>query len=46
MTAEQKEEIAEATKDEVGGMAAWARTVLLDAARKKIKAHRPQKEET
>jgi hypothetical protein len=36
MTSEQKAIVAEATADEPGGMAAWARTVLIDAARRKI----------
>jgi len=36
VTSEQKALIQEATRDEVQGMAAWARIVLLDAARRKI----------
>ncbi len=36
MTTEQKQVIVEATSDEPEGMAAWARSVLLQAARKKI----------
>jgi hypothetical protein len=35
VTSEQKALIAEATRDEPGGMAAWARAVLLQAARRK-----------
>jgi hypothetical protein len=37
VTAEQKALIAEATKDEPEGMAAWARTILLEAARKRVR---------
>ena len=36
VTSEQKQIIQEATGDEPEGMSAWARTVLLEAARKKI----------
>lgn len=36
LTSEQKAVIAEATKDEPEGMAAWARALLLAAARKKV----------
>ena len=36
MTAEQKRLIDEATTDEPNGKAAWARAVLLDAARRKL----------
>jgi hypothetical protein len=36
VTSEQKALIAEATKDEAEGMAAWARAVLLQAARQKL----------
>jgi hypothetical protein len=36
VTAEQKQAIMEATGDEPEGMAAWARAVLLEAARKKM----------
>ena len=36
LTSEQKALIAEATKDEPEGMAAWARAILLDAARKRV----------
>ncbi len=36
VTAEQKAVITEATADEPNGMAAWARAVLLEAARKKL----------
>jgi len=35
LTSEQKQLIVEATKDEPEGMAAWARAILLAAARKK-----------
>lgn len=35
VTAEQKALIVEATSDEPEGMAAWARAVLMEAARKK-----------
>lgn len=35
LTTEQKQLIAEATKDEPEGMAAWARALLLSAAQKK-----------
>lgn len=35
VTAEQKQEIADAVADEPGGMAAWARAVLLQAAHRK-----------
>jgi hypothetical protein len=36
VTSEQKALIMEATEDEPEGMAAWARAVLSEAARKKI----------
>lgn len=36
VTDEQKQLILEATSDEPEGMAAWARNILLEAARKKI----------
>jgi hypothetical protein len=36
VTREQKQLIAEATREEPEGMAAWARAVLLDAARNRI----------
>lgn len=36
VTTEQKEIIQQATGDEPEGMAAWARAVLLDAAKRKI----------
>ncbi len=36
LTTEQKEIIVEATKAEPEGMAAWARNLLLSAARQKI----------
>jgi hypothetical protein len=35
VTADQKRVISDAVRDEPAGMAAWARSVLLDAARKK-----------
>jgi hypothetical protein len=36
VTSEQKALIAEATADEAEGMAAWARAVLLECARRKL----------
>jgi hypothetical protein len=36
VTSEQKTLIQEATKDDVEGMAAWARAVLLEAAKRRI----------
>ena len=36
VTAEQKQLIAEALRDEPAGLAAWAREVLLDAAKERI----------
>jgi hypothetical protein len=36
LTSEQKARIVEATKDEPEGMAAWARAILLDAAKQKL----------
>jgi hypothetical protein len=36
MTRAQKQVIDQATADEASGMAAWARSVLLDAARRKL----------
>jgi hypothetical protein len=36
MTSEQKTLVMDATKDEPEGMAAWARAVLLAAAKKKL----------
>jgi hypothetical protein len=36
MTSEQKATLDEATRDEPEGKAAWARAILLQAARKKI----------
>jgi hypothetical protein len=36
VTAEQKALIVQATSDEPEGMAAWARAILLDAARRKL----------
>ena len=43
VTLEQKEIISQATSDEPGGLAAWARAVLLDAARKKISKNKADK---
>jgi len=40
LTAEQKEIIHEATRREPGGLAAWARTVLLEAAKRKLAKER------
>lgn len=36
LTSEQKQVIANATADEPEGMAAWARAILLDAAKRKV----------
>jgi hypothetical protein len=36
LTAEQKHVLAEAVSDEPGGMAAWARQILIHAARERI----------
>jgi hypothetical protein len=36
VTAEQKKIIADATRDEPDGMAAWARAILLKEARKRL----------
>ena len=36
VTTEQKRLIGDATADEPEGMAAWARSVLLEAARRKV----------
>jgi hypothetical protein len=36
VTSDQKALIAQATSDEPEGMAAWARAVLMDAARRKL----------
>ena len=36
VTGEQKSVIAKATSDEPAGMAAWARTILLEAAKRKL----------
>ena len=43
VTSEQKALIVEATSDQPEGMAAWARAVLIDAAKKKV-ARRQGKE--
>jgi hypothetical protein len=48
MTKEQKALIDEATRDEPEGKAAWARAILLNAARQKVaegmeaKSHKPR----
>ena len=42
VTSEQKALIAEATSDEPEGMAAWARAVLLEAARRKLAKRRSE----
>jgi hypothetical protein len=36
LTAEQKAMLAEATADDPAGMAAWARQILLEAARRRL----------
>jgi hypothetical protein len=46
LTGEQKALLDEATSDEPQGKAAWARTVLLDAARKKIAKRKPRGKES
>jgi hypothetical protein len=46
MTSDQKSLITEATKDESEGMAAWARTVLLAAARRKMGKNEDGKHKT
>ena len=43
VTSEQKSLIDEATSDEPEGMAAWARLVLLQAAREKIARGKAEK---
>lgn len=43
MTEDQKRLITEATADEPTGMAAWARTVLLDVAEKKLASRQKRK---
>jgi len=40
VTSEQKALIVEATSDEPEGMAAWARAILIDAARRKLARRR------
>jgi hypothetical protein len=45
LTSEQKALIVQATNDEPEGMAAWARAVLLQAARKRI-AHESEPKKT
>jgi hypothetical protein len=44
LTSEQKALIVEATKDEPEGMAAWARAVLLRAARDRVAKARVSEE--
>ena len=43
MTSEQKALIDEATRDEPEGKAAWARNLLMQAARKKIDRRKGEK---
>ncbi len=43
LTSEQKEIIDEATADEAAGKAAWARAILLEAAKRKLAKHADQK---
>jgi len=38
VTTEQKALVSQATKDEPGGVAAWARDVLIVAAKRKLKS--------
>ncbi len=45
LTSEQKAAIDEATADEPEGKAAWARAILLDAARRKMARRRTAKRE-
>jgi len=40
LTTEQKQVIVEATRAEPEGMAAWARVILLDAAKRRIARER------
>ncbi len=42
VTEEQKQAILDATSDEPNGMAAWARAVLLEAARKKLEGKKEE----
>ncbi len=42
LTAEQKKVIAAAVADEPGGMASWAREVLLDAASNRLATRKQQ----
>jgi hypothetical protein len=46
VTAEQKTLISDATRDEPEGMAAWARSVLTDAARRKLAQKNGKKHRT
>jgi hypothetical protein len=43
LTSEQKAIINEATADEPEGMAAWARSILLDVARRKLAKRKSDK---
>jgi hypothetical protein len=43
VTADQKREISEAVQDEPDGLAAWARGILLQAARDKVATRRTAK---
>lgn len=42
VTSEQRALIQQATADEPGGMAAWARVILLGAARRKLARGKPE----
>jgi hypothetical protein len=46
LTSEQKAVITDAVQDEPEGMAAWARAVLLDAAKRKLTKNKTGKKET
>jgi hypothetical protein len=43
VTSEQKALIQEATADEPEGMASWVRTVLIDAAKRKVARRKGEK---
>jgi hypothetical protein len=45
VTADQKELIAQAVADDPGGLAAWARQVLIQAAQRRLTSHRKGVEE-
>jgi hypothetical protein len=45
VTSEQRTLIQQATADEPEGMAAWARAVLLDAAKRKLSKQKPSRAE-